>query len=193
MAEARRSAPPMTVAEFRRWADRQPGRWELVAGQPRAMAPASATHGLIQAQAAYLILRHLDEAGSLCRAVTEAAVVPASFKRSNARVTDLAVTCEPPAEDGWDVTNPVFLLEVLSPSNEQDTRDNVWAYMTIPSVRQVLLLHSTAIRGEMFERRRDETWSEEAVELAADDTVRIEPIGFSCALREFYRRTGLAS
>ena len=182
----------MTVAEFRAWADRQPGKWELVDGQPRAMAPASATHGLLQARAAFLIERHLESARSPCRAVTEGAVVPASFKRSNARATDLAVTCSPPAEDGWEVKEPVFILEILSPSNEQDTRDNVWAYMTIPSVRQVLLLDSTAVRGEMFQRRRDGTWPEEAVELSAGDAVHVEPpIGFSCALREFYARTNL--
>ena len=47
---------------------------------------------------------------------------------------------------------PVFLLEILSPTNEQDTRDNVWAYMTIPSVQQILLVDSTAVRGEMLRR-----------------------------------------
>ena len=193
MAEARRVATPMTVDEFRRWADRQPGKWELVDGQPRAMAPASLTHGLIQARAAFLIERHLEGTGGPCRAVTEAAVVPASFKRSNARGADLAITCSSPAEDGWEIKEPVFILEILSPSNEQDTRDNVWVYMTIPSVRQIVLLNSTSVRGELFQRGRDGAWPEEATELSAGDAVRIEPIGFSCALAEFYARTNLAA
>ena len=191
MSEARRLAPPMSVAAFRAWADRQPGKWELVDGQPRAMSPASTTHGLIQAEATFLIRRHLADARSACRVATEAAVVPASFKRSNARVTDLAVTCSAPDEDGWELNEPVFLLEILSPSNEQDTRDNVWAYMTVPSVRQILLLHSTTLRGELFARRADDTWPEEATELAADDTLVIEPIGFTCVLRSFYAQTNL--
>ena len=193
MAEARRATIPMTAAEFRRWADRQPGKWELVDGQPRAMAPASLTHGLIQAWAAFLINRHLEDTGSACRAVTEAAVVPASFKRSNARGADLAITCAPPAEDGWEIKEPVFILEILSPSNEQDTRDNVWVYMTIPSVQQVVLLDSRSIRGEVFQRGRDGGWPEEATELSAGDAVRIEPIGFSCALAEFHARTSLVT
>ena len=192
MSYATRLAPPMTTAEFIAWADRQPGKWELVDGQPRAMTSPSSTHGLIQARAAFLIERHLEAARSPCRALTETAVVPASFKRSNARVTDLAVTCSPPADDRWEVNEPVFLLEVLSPSNEQDTRDNVWAYMTVPSVRQILLLHSTRVRGEMFARQANGTWPEEATELVADDRVEVGAIGFTCALHDFYARTSLA-
>ena len=48
-AVRRRKAPHhMTVDEFIGWAG--DGRWELVDGEPRAMAPASATHGIIQAR-----------------------------------------------------------------------------------------------------------------------------------------------
>lgn len=183
---------PITVEEFRRWADQQPGKWELVDGQPRAMAPTSSTHSLIQARAAFLIEHHLDNTRSPCRVLTEAVVIPASFRRRNARGADLVVTCSSPAEDGWEVKEPQFILEILSPFNEQDTRNNVWAYMTIPSVRQIVMLHSTKIRGEAFRRREDGTWPEEAQELSAEDAVHIEPVGFTCTLREFYVRTKLA-
>ena len=192
MSQAERVAPPMAVEEFRAWSARQPGKWDLVDGWPRAMAPASITHGLIQARAASLLDRHIEDTRSPCRAATEAAIVPSSFKRRNARGADLAVTCSPPAGDEWALTDPVFILEILSPSNEQDTRDNVWVYMTIASVRQILLLASTAIRGEMFQRRGDGAWPEEAQDLAAGDTVRVEPIGFACPLEAFYARTSLA-
>ena len=193
MSQAKRAVTPMTVEEFLDWAARQPGTWELVDGWPRAMAPASTTHGAIQARAASLLDRHIEATRSPCRAVTEAAIVPASFKRHNARGADLAITCSPPAEDEWALKDPVFILEILSPSNEQDTRDNVWVYMTMPSVRQILLLASTAVRGEMFQRRGDGSWPEEAQPLAAGDVVRVEPIGFECPLAAFYARTGLVS
>ena len=193
MSEARRIATtPMTVDEFRRWADRQPGKWELVHGEPRAMSPASLAHSLIQARAASLIDRHLDAAGSRCRVATEVAVIPATFSRSNARSAHLAVTCAPRGEDRWDMAAPVFILEILSPTNERDTRDNVWAYMTIPSVRQILLLRSVRMGGEMFARGPDGGWPEEAVELSAPDPVGIDPVGFACALRDFYASTSLA-
>ena len=119
MSQAKRAVTPMSVEEFLAWAARQPGRWELVDGWPRAMAPASATHGLIQARAASLIDRHIEDTRSPCRAATEAAIVPASFKRRNARASDLAITCSPPAEDGWALNDPVFILEILSPSTSR--------------------------------------------------------------------------
>ena len=192
MSQAGRVATPMTVAEFRRWADRQSGKWELVDGYPRAMVPTSFTHGLIQARAAALIERHIEETCSPCRAMIGVAVIPAAFRRSNVRAADLVVTGSPPAEDGWEVKEPLFILEVLSPSNEQDTRGNVRAYMTIPSVRLILLLASTKVRGEVFERREDGTWPEEAAELSPGDVVRIGLVGFSRPLREFYARIRFA-
>ena len=195
MTVARRTAtpmPPMSVEEFREWADRQPGRWELVDGYPRAMAPASTTHGAIQARAAHLIERHLEAAGSRCRAIIEPPVLPASHKRHNARVPDLAVTCSPPEADEWEIRDPVFLFEVLSPTNVRDTRDNVWAYMSIPTVAQILLVDSTAVRGEAMRRRPDGTWPEEPELLGPDDEVRIDALGFRCRLRDFYARTRLA-
>lgn len=192
LAEPERATVPMTVSEFRRWADRQSGKWELVDGYPRAMTLPSSAHSLIQIRAGFLIETHLQAIRSPCRAMTEAAVIPTSFRRNNARAADLAITCVPPERDGWEINDPVFILEVLSPSNERDTRDNVWAYMTIPSVRQILLLHSLAIRGEMLERTPGGAWPEEAIPLTPDDTVRIEAIRFACSLSEFYARTALA-
>ncbi len=85
MSQARRTETPMTAEEFRNWANRQPGKWELVDGLPRAMAPASTTPGLIQARAAFLIERHIQDTRNPCRALTEASVVPSSFRGHNAR------------------------------------------------------------------------------------------------------------
>jgi hypothetical protein len=64
--------------------------------------------------------------------------------------------------------------------------------MTIPTVRQILLLDSTALRGEMLRRRADDAWPEEPEALGPGDEVRIAAIGFACRLRDFYARTGLA-
>ena len=64
--------------------------------------------------------------------------------------------------------------------------------MTVPSVRQILLLESTRVCGEMFTRRPDGTWPEEAQELLGADPVHVEQIGFTSPLSEFYARTSLA-
>ncbi len=71
----RRKAPHhMTVDEFIAWSG--DGRWQLVDVEPRAMALASATHGIIQARLAFLLNQHLYARSSPCVAVTEPAIAP---------------------------------------------------------------------------------------------------------------------
>ena len=71
----RRKTPlHMTVDEFIAWAPDV--RWELIDGSARAMAPASATHGIIQARVATILIRQLDALGQSCVVVTKPAIVP---------------------------------------------------------------------------------------------------------------------
>jgi Uma2 family endonuclease len=90
------------------------------------------------------------------------------------------------------MSDPLLLIEVLSPSNEAITRANVWTYITIPSVQEILLLRSLAIGGELLHRGPDGTWSEAPTML--DDRARLEltSIGFNAPLRDLYRTTSLA-
>ena len=90
-AVRRKTPHHITVDEFVAWAPDD--RWELIDGSPRAMAPASATHGTIQARFATILNRRLDAQGRDCVVVTEPAIVPRLRSRSNMRVPDLAVTC----------------------------------------------------------------------------------------------------
>ena len=55
----------MTVAEFLDWpGDGSRRKFQLIDGDPRAMAPASITHGIIQANFARLSGNHLTATGS---------------------------------------------------------------------------------------------------------------------------------
>ena len=61
---------PMSVAEFLTW-DAPDGRyWQLVDGEPQAMAPASDTHGAIQSELARLIGNHVAGRPARCRIIT---------------------------------------------------------------------------------------------------------------------------
>ncbi len=80
----------MTVAEFLAW-DAPEGRlWQLVDGEPQAMAPASRTHGTIQGELGRLIGNHLSERGGPCSLVVTPGVVPRVRADSNYRIPDLA-------------------------------------------------------------------------------------------------------
>ena len=96
MASAQLRLPelPRTVAEFVDWlGDGTGAKYELICGELRAMAPASFTHGLIQANLARLIGNHLIAAGLPCLVVAEPGVVPRLTANDTALIPDLGVTC----------------------------------------------------------------------------------------------------
>ena len=138
----------MTVDEFLVWdaEDASGRRWQLIDGEPALMAPAAEPHGAIQAEMARLLGNHLAERGSPCRVIAAPGIVPRVRANENFRVPDLGVTCAPPSREVM-VQDPVLLIEILSPSNESETRANVWTYTTIPSVREILAGPQHADRG----------------------------------------------
>lgn len=187
--------PPrgMTAAEFLVWEPPDGSeRWELADGEPRAMAPASPRHGSILGEAGRLLGNHLAEQRPRCRTVTEPGVRPHVRAAFNVRVPDLAVTRAPWEEDRGVLSAPLVLVEILSPSNEKDTRANVWSYTTIPSVREILVLHTAEIRAELVRRQADDGWPDDPVQLVAGDDVGLESVGFLAPLAAFYRTSGLA-
>lgn len=180
----------MTVEAFLAWG--RDGRWELVDGEPRAMAPPGPTHGIIQANVGYTLTRHLRDEGSTCLVVTQAAGVPRVRARSNMRVADVAVTCSPADAGQIALPDPVLIVEILSPTHERKTWENVWTYVSIPSVRDVLVLHSTSIAAELLRRTADGSWPEDPLALDRDALLRLESIGLICPLAESYTGTHLA-
>jgi len=183
----------MSVSEFLTWEpdDRSVHAWQLIDGEPVAMAPASQTHALIQAELAALLRNHLLERGSPCRIASEAGVVPKIRADRNYRIPDLAVTCVPATSDHM-LPDPVLVIEILSPSNEIETWANVWAYATIPSVREILVVHSTRVEVELLRRGADGQWPDKPEMIGADVAVMLDSIGFQAVLQKFYRTTHLS-
>ena len=190
----RRPPSRMTLNEFLAW---EPGstdgaRWQLVDGEPVAMAPASSPHGEIQSELARLIGNHLLRLQSPCRLVSNPGIVPRVGSDVNYRIPDLGVTCARPTQDLM-MPEPVLLVEILSPSNELETRANVWAYTTIPSVQEILIVDSTRMAAEMLRRQPDGSWSEQPERLGAPAELVLSGIGFSTPLAALYRTTFLAA
>ena len=75
--------------------------------------------------------------------VTAPEIIPRVRANENFRIPDLAVTCTRYDTEEYDVSNPVLIVEILSPSNRSETWQNVWSFTTIPSVREILVLSST--------------------------------------------------
>lgn len=181
----------MPVDEFMAW-DAGDGRpWQLVDGVPQAMAPASRTHGALQARLGALLDTHFQRLGSPCSAVANPGVIPRVQSGHNLRIPDLGVTCTPYSEEEHVLSDPVVLVEILSPGNQAETWSNVWTCTPIPSVQEILMLRSAALGAELLRRRPDGTWPAQPQTITSGDLV-LESIGFSAALAEVYRTTRLA-
>lgn len=191
-ALAKRPSRPMTVEEFFVWDDEPSAKHELVDGIPRAMAPAFQTHGRIQATAGRLIGNHLAAKGSDCSVVVEPGIVPRVQSATNLRVPDLAVTCAPDDPGHRAMPDPILIVEILSPSNVRATRENIWAFTTIPSVVEIMALHSTKLAAELLRRRPDGSWPELPEEIGPHGTLHLESISLELPLAEFYAQTHLA-
>ncbi len=177
----------MVVADFLTWIPPGGDRWELIDGTVRAMAPAAPRHGAIQGEVARLIGNHLVDARPACRVVIEPGIQPRVRADLNVRVPDLAITCTPSDPQDRLLHAPLILVEILSPSNKAETWANVWSYVTIPSVREILVLHSAEIRADLLQRQDDGTWPENPLTLKLSDTVALDSIGFAAPLAAFYR------
>jgi Uma2 family endonuclease len=79
------------------------------------------------------------------------------------------------------------LIEILSPSNAAKTWANVWAYTTIPSVAEILVISSTSVAAELLRRGPDGHWPDQAEAVAADATLDLRSIGLAMALADAYR------
>ncbi len=197
MSAALQHAPPtrMTLDEFLSW---DPGdgvglRWQLVDGEPVAMAPAAEAHGAIQSELSGLLRQHLIERGSPCRVITEPGVIPHVRANENFRIPDLGVTCVPPEQGRIEMPQPVLLVEILSPSNERETRTNIWTYATVPSLREILAIRSTRVEAELLRRREDGSWPEQPQLIRGDDTLELASLAFAVPLIALYRTTTLAA
>jgi Uma2 family endonuclease len=191
---ALRKLPPrrMTIPEFLDWAEDRDGMWQLRDGEPEMMNPPAVPHGEIQGELAGLLRNHLRSQHSPCRVIVTPGVIPHLRSDRNMLVPDLAVSCAPPRAERA-LSEPVLLVEIMSPSNERQTRANLWAFTTIPSVREILVVSSIAIGAELLRRRPDGTWPEQPEMLTAGDTLALETIGYAGPLAAAYATTHLAT
>jgi Uma2 family endonuclease len=187
MSVANQLPDPMTVAEFLAWNPQDSDRWELIDGTLQAMAPATPRHGAIQGEAGRLIGNRLAALRPECRVIIEPGVQPKVQANLNVRVPDLAVTCAQLDPEDRLLREPLLIVEILSPSNKTETWANIWSYVTIPSVREILVLHTSDIRADLLRRQEDGTWPDDPLTLTLGDIVTLESINFAMPVAAFYR------
>lgn len=129
----------MSAVQFRDWAVAQPRRYELVDGEPVAMAAERAIHNRVK----YLVCRTFDEAvrsaGLACDVFTDGMSVevpPTETEGWRNYEPDVAVQCGVEQDmDSMVLPAPLIVVEVASPSSRRlDAVSKLTGYARVASI-----------------------------------------------------------
>jgi Uma2 family endonuclease len=176
----------MSIEEFLAWDPADGRRWQLVDGEPQAMAPGNTLHAFLQGELGRLLGNHLLAQGLPGNLLVTPGVIPAMMSARNMRVPDLAVSCSPLGPNQAAAKDPVLIVEILSPSNRAETWSNVWAYTAIPSVQEILVLRTDRVGGDLLRRRENGTWPDQPAIL--EQTLELKTVNFRIHMAELYAR-----
>lgn len=147
----------MTVEDYLRAEENSQVRHEYVNGYVFEMSGATEAHNLVCGNLFSAL--HAALRGSSCRAYVTDMKVHAEASNSF-YYPDIMVTCEPFDARSVYKSNPIVLVEVLSPSTAQiDRREKLVAYGAIASLREYCLVYQDRKRFELFRRSADDSWS----------------------------------
>lgn len=173
-----------TEEEYLAWEETAIEKSEYIDGQIRAMSGGSEPHASIPMNMAALLWNGLR--GRACR------VLSSDMKVWAAGVyyyPDLSVVCGPSTHRSGNkhiITNPVLVVEVLSPSTEsKDRGEKFIRYQQIETLRSYLLVSQTEPRVELFERGENGHWDYTMV-VGLDSMVTVPSLGAALALSEIY-------
>lgn len=173
----------MTVDEYFAWAERHPGRFELIDGAVHPMSPETVGHAKAKA-AVYLVLRTAIRRQKLpCHALPDGMTI--RIDEMTAYEPDAVVYCgdELPAE-AVAVPNPVAVVEVLSRSTRRiDLSAKLAAYAAVPSIAHYLIIDPTQLVIIHHARRARDAFLTRVVN---DGTIILDPPGIEIAVAEIY-------
>jgi Uma2 family endonuclease len=180
--------PPVSVAEFDRFLATHRGetRYELIGGEILAMTNPTIAHEVIVGNIG-------GPLGAFMRArecyVSQGGIHVQSREDgqgANKPRPDLIAFCGPVDMRRNYVTNPLVVVEVLSPSNmDADRGAKLRFYKTaLPMLQHIALVYQDQTRVEHF-CRTDAGWATEAL-VSLDAVLRFDAIGFEIAVAEIY-------
>jgi len=163
-------------------------RHEYVGGVVYAMAGASKEHNLI-ALNIYTALR--QSLRSPCRAfVSDIKVRLKALHDDVFYYPDVMVACDPRDTHRLFSYYPRVLIEVSSSSTERlDRREKRWAYQTIETLQEYLIVSQDRLEVTVF--RRDANWVAEVFN-RADQTLSLQSIGLVLPLSRIYEGSAIA-
>jgi len=176
----------MSVDEFLIWTLGQPRRHELIDGIPVAMAPERAVHARVKAKVWSSLRDAISVAGFSCEAFPDGLTVRVSD--DTAYEPDALVQCGSPlGDDALEATEPVIVVEVVSPSSvKSDTHAKLDGYFGVPSIQHYLVVIAQGHRVVHYQR--DEKGDPQA-NLLHEGQLALDPPGLRLDLNAFFART----
>jgi Uma2 family endonuclease len=173
----------MTVPEFFAWAETQENpRYELIDGQPVAMAAERSEHVRAKRYAANALEVAIRSTGIACEAFVEGLAV--AIDEATAYEPDALVNCgEPVARDSMTAPNPVIVVEVLSPSTRGiDTTVKLAGYFRVPSLKHYVIVDLGRQHVVHYRKQADGTVT---VAVITEGWIVFDPPGISVAVASF--------
>ncbi|MGH6895661.1 MAG: Uma2 family endonuclease [Geminicoccaceae bacterium] len=182
---ARFARAPTEPQAFIAWENHRKARYELIDGEVRLMAGGNRAHDLVAGNiltALHVALRgpDCDVHGSNLKVVSPAGMVT---------YPDVFVRCGPLADEAIECSDPVVVVEVLSPSTRsEDLVRKRWAYQAIPALTHLVYVDAARVEVEIATRAPDGRWWSVFLDDLAG-RLRLEALGIELALADVYAGT----
>lgn len=183
---------PMTPDEFLASVRSSEFRSEYFNGEVFAMSGGTDAHGFLCAKAIHLLIDALE--GKPCH-VAGSNLMVQTGAREGYCFPDVVVVCGKSeyADERKDIiTNPVLVIEVLSPSTEKWDRGGKFDYYRrLSSLRDYVLISQDEMRVEWFSRRDNGDWIFHAV-TGPEGVVDLESVNATLPLARLYKNIEFA-
>jgi Uma2 family endonuclease len=171
----------LTVDDYLAGEDASDIRHEYIGGQVYAMTGASDRHGLITLNIATSLRPRVRGTGWQLFA-NDMKVRLIIGGDDIFYYPDLLLACDPTDRETYFRARPCLIVEVLSGSTERiDRREKFFAYQTIPTLREYLLVAQDRCELQLHRRSRD--WASEVI---IDGSVQLDGLDCELALDEVY-------
>ena len=179
-----------TEVQYLAWEETAVEKSEYIDVKIRAMSGGSEFHALIPTNISAELRMALRGRG--CRVLSSDMKI---WTSGAFYYPDLSVVCGPSAFRGrhkHTITNPIVVVEVLSPSTEpKDRGEKLVRYQQIKTLRSYLLVSQTEPRVELFERGENGHWDYSLV-AGLENSVTIPSLNVTLALSEVYDQVDFA-
>lgn len=158
-------------------------RHEYLNGEIYAMSGASELHNAVNAELFAAIYACLADE---CRAfMSDMKLKVEHDNKLFAYYPDIMVACGTNEGDQYLRTNPLLLVEVLSPSTRRtDLTEKLMNYSFIPSLLEYVVVHQDNPHVQIYRRRN--AW--QAEHFVAGDEFSLESIGLTMSVERIYRK-----